>query len=55
MVTGESLPVGKAPGDAVIGGTLNGTTAFVMRAEHVGRETLLARIVQTVAEARRPQ
>jgi len=53
MVTGESLPVGKAPGDAVIGGTLNGTTAFVMRAEHVGRETLLARIVQTVAEAQR--
>jgi Cu+-exporting ATPase len=53
MVTGESLPVGKAPGDAVIGGTLNGTTAFVMRAERVGRETLLARIVQTVAEAQR--
>jgi Cu+-exporting ATPase len=53
MVTGESLPVGKAPGDAVIGGTLNGTTAFVMRAEHVGSETLLARIVQTVAEAQR--
>jgi len=53
MVTGESLPVGKAPGDAVIGGTLNGTAAFVMRAERVGRETLLARIVQTVAEAQR--
>ena len=53
MVTGESLPVGKAQGDAVIGGTLNGTTALVMRAERVGRETLLARIVQTVAEAQR--
>ena len=53
MVTGESLPVAKAPGDAVIGGTLNGTAAFVMRAERVGRETLLARIVQTVAEAQR--
>jgi len=53
MVTGESLPVGKAPDDTVIGGTLNGTTAFVMRAERVGRETLLARIVQTVAEAQR--
>jgi Cu+-exporting ATPase len=53
MVTGESLPVGKVPGDAVIGGTLNGTAAFVMRAERIGRETLLARIVQTVAEAQR--
>jgi len=53
MVTGESLPVGKAPGDAVVGGTLNGAAAFVMRAERVGRETLLARIVQTVAEAQR--
>jgi Cu+-exporting ATPase len=53
MVTGESLPVGKAPGDAVVGGTLNGTAAFVMRAERVGGETLLARIVQTVAEAQR--
>jgi Cu+-exporting ATPase len=53
MVTGESLPVAKSPGDAVIGGTLNGTAAFVMRAERVGRETLLARIVQTVAEAQR--
>jgi len=53
MVTGESLPVGKAPGDAIIGGTLNGTAAFVIRAEHVGAETLLARIVRTVAEAQR--
>ena len=53
MITGESLPVGKTPGDAVIGGTLNGTSAFVMRAERIGGETLLARIVQTVAEAQR--
>ena len=53
MVTGESLPVAKAEGDAVVGGTVNGTAAFVMRAERVGSETLLARIVQTVAEAQR--
>ena len=53
MVTGESLPVDKAPGDAAIGGTLNGTTSFVMAAERVGADTLLARIVQTVAEAQR--
>jgi Cu+-exporting ATPase len=53
MVTGESLPVDKAPGDAAIGGTLNGTTSFVLRAERVGSDTLLARIVQTVAEAQR--
>jgi Cu+-exporting ATPase len=53
MVTGESMPVGKAPGDAVIGGTMNGAAAFVMKAERVGSETLLARIVQTVAEAQR--
>jgi len=53
MVTGESQPVAKEPGDAVIGGTLNGTGGFVMRADHVGADTLLARIVQTVAEAQR--
>jgi Cu+-exporting ATPase len=53
MVTGESLPVAKAPGDAVVGGAVNGVAAFVMRAERVGTETLLARIVQTVAEAQR--
>ena len=53
MVTGESSPVAKAPGDPVIGGTVNGTASFVMRAERVGRETLLARIVQAVAEAQR--
>jgi P-type Cu+ transporter len=53
MVTGESLPVDKAPGDAVIGGTLNGQGSLVLRAAHVGSETVLARIVQTVAEAQR--
>jgi Cu+-exporting ATPase len=53
MVTGESMPVAKGPGDGVIGGTLNAESSFVMRAERVGGETLLARIVQTVAEAQR--
>ncbi|HEY7689326.1 MAG TPA: heavy metal translocating P-type ATPase, partial [Dongiaceae bacterium] len=53
MVTGESAPVAKSPGDQVIGGTLNGTGAFIIRAEKVGRDTLLARIVQMVAEAQR--
>ena len=53
MVTGEAMPVTKHAGDRVIGGTLNGTGAFVMRAEHVGSETMLARIVAMVAEAQR--
>jgi P-type Cu+ transporter len=53
MVTGESLPVEKAPGDAVIGGTLNGQGSLVLRAAHVGAGTVLARIVQSVAEAQR--
>jgi Cu+-exporting ATPase len=53
MVTGESAPVAKSPGDQVIGGTLNGTGAFIIRAEKVGRDTLLARIVRMVAEAQR--
>jgi Cu+-exporting ATPase len=53
MVTGESMPVAKQAGDKVIGGTLNQSGAFIMRAEKVGRETLLARIVQMVAEAQR--
>jgi P-type Cu+ transporter len=53
MVTGEPIPVGKAAGDAVIGATVNGTGTFVMRAERVGADTLLARIVQMVAEAQR--
>ncbi|HSB71761.1 MAG TPA: heavy metal translocating P-type ATPase [Candidatus Methylomirabilis sp.] len=53
LVTGESMPVAKAPGDKVIGGTVNQTGSFVMRAEKIGRDTLLAQIVQMVAEAQR--
>jgi P-type Cu+ transporter len=53
MVTGESMPVTKEPGSKVIGGTVNGSGSFIMRAEKVGRETMLARIVQMVAEAQR--
>ena len=53
MVTGESIPVEKHSGDGVIGATVNGTGSFVMRAERVGAETLLAQIVQMVAEAQR--
>ncbi len=53
MVTGESLPVEKAPGTKVTGGTVNGTGSLIMRAERVGRDTLLARIVQRVSEAQR--
>ena len=53
MVTGESIPVEKHDGEAVIGATVNTTGSFVMRAERVGSETMLARIVQMVAEAQR--
>jgi Cu+-exporting ATPase len=53
MVTGEPVPVEKDASDRVTGGTVNGTGAFVMRAERVGRDTLLARIVQLVGEAQR--
>jgi P-type Cu+ transporter len=53
MVTGESVPVEKITGRRVIGGTVNGTGSFVMRAERVGSETLLAQIVHMVAEAQR--
>ncbi len=53
MVTGESIPVEKHPGDRVIGSTVNASGSFVMRAEKVGAETLLARIVTMVAEAQR--
>ena len=53
MVTGEPIPVEKNPGDAVIGGTINGTGSLIMQAERVGAETLLARIVQMVADAQR--
>ena len=53
MVTGESMPVAKAAKDRLIGGTMNQTGGFVMRADKVGRDTMLARIVQMVAEAQR--
>ncbi|HEX7596779.1 MAG TPA: heavy metal translocating P-type ATPase [Polyangia bacterium] len=53
MITGESLPVDKAPGDRVTGGTQNGSGGFVMRAERVGAGTLLSQIVRRVGEAQR--
>jgi Cu+-exporting ATPase len=53
MVTGESMPVTKAEGARVIGGTLNASGSFVMRADKVGRDTLLSQIVQMVASAQR--
>ena len=53
MITGESIPVEKSPNSPVIGGTINATGSFVMRAERVGAETLLARIVQLVGQAQR--
>ena len=52
-VTGESMPVTKEPGASVIAGTLNLSGGFVMRAEKIGRDTMLARIVQMVAAAQR--
>jgi P-type Cu+ transporter len=53
MITGESIPVEKSPESQIIGATINGTGSFVMQAERVGSETLLARIVQMVAQAQR--
>jgi Cu+-exporting ATPase len=53
MVTGEPIPVEKPPGAQVTGGTVNGTGAFVMRAQRVGSDTLLAQIVRMVSEAQR--
>src|SRR5262245_39168915 len=53
MVTGESMPVTKGIGDKAIGGTMNQSGSFIMRADRVGRDTMLARIVQMVAEAQR--
>jgi Cu+-exporting ATPase len=53
MITGEPIPVGKQKGDRVIGATVNGTGTFVMKADKVGAETLLAQIVHMVAEAQR--
>ena len=52
-ITGESIPVEKTQGSPVTGGTLNGTGTFVMRADRVGRDTLLAQIVAAVSEAQR--
>ncbi|MCW5980555.1 MAG: heavy metal translocating P-type ATPase [Bryobacteraceae bacterium] len=53
MVSGESIPVEKGPGDKVIGGTLNTTGGLIMEAERVGSDTLLAQIVRLVSEAQR--
>ena len=53
MLTGESLPVEKRAGDRVTGGTVNGTGGFILRTEKIGADTMLARIVQMVAEAQR--
>jgi len=53
MITGEAIPVEKVQGDKVIGGTVNQTGSFLMQAERVGQETVLAQIVQMVGEAQR--
>ena len=53
MLTGEPMPVPRGPGDAVVGGTLNGHGAFVLRVERVGAATLLSQIVRQVSEAQR--
>jgi len=53
MITGEPIPVEKAPGSPVTGGTVNGTGGFVMRATRVGASTLLSQIVRLVGEAQR--
>lgn len=55
MVTGESMPVAKKPGDKVIGATINGSGSFLMAAEQVGEETMLAQIVQVVKQAQNSQ
>ena len=53
LVTGEAMPTTKTAGDGVIGGTVNQTGSLIMRADKIGRDTMLARIVQMVAEAQR--
>jgi len=53
MISGESLPVSKAETDKVIGGTLNGAGSFIMKAEHIGAETVLSQIVDMVSQAQR--
>lgn len=55
MLTGEPLPVAKSPDSEVTGGSINGDGSFIMEAQRVGSETMLARIVQMVAEAQRSQ
>jgi Cu+-exporting ATPase len=55
MLTGESMPVEKAAGARVVGGSVNGTGAFVMRADKIGKDTLLAQIVTLVSAAQRSQ
>jgi P-type Cu+ transporter len=53
MISGEPIPVARSTGDKVIGGTVNGTGGLIIRAEHVGADTVLAQIVRMVNEARR--
>lgn len=53
LISGESLPLAKQVGDRIIGGTLNGSGSFVMKAEHVGSETVLSQIVDMVSQAQR--
>ncbi len=53
MITGEPVPVEKSAGDKVTGGTVNGTGSFIVRAEHIGSDTMLGQIVAMVAEAQR--
>ena len=53
MITGEPIPISKRAGDKVVGATVNQTGSFLMRAERIGSETLLAQIVEMVAEAQR--
>jgi Cu+-exporting ATPase len=53
MISGEPIPVEKTQGNRVVGGTINGSGSFVMRAERVGRDTVLSQIVQMVAQAQR--
>jgi P-type Cu+ transporter len=53
MVSGEPIPVAKAPGDSVVGGTLNGTGSWIMQAERIGGDTLLSRIIHMVSAAQR--
>jgi Cu+-exporting ATPase len=53
MVSGEPIPVEKTVDAKVVGGTINGTGSFVMKAERVGTDTLLAQIVKMVSEAQR--